>query len=95
MAPWSGDFGIQAEGGLQAGIHLARICLADLAQVEMVPGDADVWPGAWVTVATDNPVLSCMASQYAGMEGANVWLFRDGLGTHACGGCDRRAHSEA
>ena len=34
------DFGIAATGGLHAGIALAKVCLADLADVAIVPGAA-------------------------------------------------------
>lgn len=62
------DCGIGAAGGLQAGLGLARICLADLAKVTLAPGEADGWHGPQVQVATDHPVLACMASQYAGWQ---------------------------
>lgn len=62
------DCGVQARGGLAAGLALARICLADLAEVKLVPGRADVWPGPAVQVCTDQPVAACMASQYAGWQ---------------------------
>jgi methenyltetrahydromethanopterin cyclohydrolase len=60
------DAGIQTDGGLEAGLVLATICMGGLGSVTCAPvqlGD-DVWPG--VTVRTDHPALSCMASQYAG-----------------------------
>jgi methenyltetrahydromethanopterin cyclohydrolase len=60
------DAGIQARGGLEAGLALARVCLSDLAQVDLVPGDVDGRPCPLVQVRTDSPVLACMASQYAG-----------------------------
>src|SRR5262249_54336698 len=60
--------GIQAEGGLQAGLGLARVCMAGQAEVALVPGDVDGVPGPLVTVTTDHPVSACMASQYAGWQ---------------------------
>src|SRR6516225_7215965 len=62
------DCGVQADGGLQAGVCLARVCLADLADVTLVPGDVDGVACPVVQVATDQPVLACMASQYAGWQ---------------------------
>jgi methenyltetrahydromethanopterin cyclohydrolase len=62
------DCGVKAEGGLQAGLALARICLANLAEVTLVPGDVGGLPCPRVQVVTDNPVLACMASQYAGWQ---------------------------
>ncbi|HBI44848.1 MAG TPA: methenyltetrahydromethanopterin cyclohydrolase [Planctomycetales bacterium] len=62
------DCGIQAEGGLAAGLALARVCLADLADVTLLqPGIADL-PCPLIQTATDHPVLACMASQYAGWQ---------------------------
>ncbi len=62
------DCGVRTDGGLAAGIGMARVCLADLADVTLLPpGGADL-PCPQVQVATDHPVLACMASQYAGWQ---------------------------
>ncbi|MBY0521953.1 MAG: methenyltetrahydromethanopterin cyclohydrolase [Gemmataceae bacterium] len=60
--------GINTEGGLQAGLALARVCLANLAEVSLIPGDVGGLPCAHVQVSSDAPVLACMASQYAGWQ---------------------------
>ena len=60
------DCGVQVPGGLQAGLALARVCLANLAEVTLVPGDVAGVACPLVQVTTDHPVLACMASQYAG-----------------------------
>ena len=60
------DCGIGTPGGLQAGLALARVCLAGLAEVSVVPGDVAGGACPLIQVATDHPVLACMASQYAG-----------------------------
>jgi methenyltetrahydromethanopterin cyclohydrolase len=62
------DCGINVPGGLNAGLGLARVCLAGLADVTLAPGDADGLHRPVVQVATDHPVLACMASQYAGWQ---------------------------
>src|SRR5437764_12636979 len=62
------DCGIKAEGGLQAGLALARVCLAGQAEVALVPGDVGGVPCVQVMVSSDNPVIACMASQYAGWQ---------------------------
>jgi methenyltetrahydromethanopterin cyclohydrolase len=62
------DCGIRAEGGLQAGLALARVCLAGQAEVALVPGDLGGIPCPLVQVTTDQPVAACMASQYAGWQ---------------------------
>lgn len=62
------DCGIKVEGGVQAGLGLARVCLAGQAEVALVPGDVTGVLCPEVQVATDHPVLACMASQYAGWQ---------------------------
>ncbi len=59
------DAGVKAKGGLEAGIYLSRLCMADLADIQMTPYDLNgtLLPG--VRVATDHPAISCMASQCA------------------------------
>jgi methenyltetrahydromethanopterin cyclohydrolase len=74
------DCGVQAPGGIEAGLALARICLAGLAEVALVPGRADVWPGPAVQVRTDHPVAACMASQYAGWQLSEGKFFAMGSG---------------
>lgn len=55
------DAGIDAPGGLAAGVALARLCLADLGDVRLIPGPT-------VQVLTDHPVAACLGSQYAGWQ---------------------------
>ncbi len=60
------DAGIEVEGGLGAGLAMSEICMAGLGHISYTPvgvGEEN-WPG--VTVWTDHPAISCMASQYAG-----------------------------
>jgi len=77
------DAGIAAPGGLAAGRDLARIGLAGLGEVNLVPAGAvgiGPWPG--VQVWTDHPVAACLASQYAGwaLSGAAPKFFAMGSG---------------
>ncbi len=60
------DFGIKAEGGLEAGLLLSRACMSDLARIEIIPGfiGTKSWP--LVQVTTDHPGEACLFSQYAG-----------------------------
>ena len=60
------DFAINRRGSVADGITLARICMADLAEVMITPSDSPDLPLQRVNVTTDFPVLACMASQYAG-----------------------------
>lgn len=62
------DCGVKTAGGLQAGLALARVCLAGQAEVTLTPGDVAGVACPVVTVHSDFPVLACMASQYAGWE---------------------------
>src|SRR4051794_20377066 len=74
------DCGIEAEGGLQAGLALARVCLAGLAEVSLVPGTLTDLPCPAVQVFSDHPVLACLASQYAGWQVAVDSFFAMGSG---------------
>ena len=74
------DCGVQALGGLEAGRLLAEICLAGLGQVQLFRGREKLWPGASIAVSTDQPLLACMASQYAGWQFANDEYFAMGSG---------------
>src|SRR3954470_6857754 len=62
------DCGIATPGGLEAGRALAEVCLAQRAEVSFVPSPIAEVPGPAVQVASDDPVLACMASQYAGWQ---------------------------
>lgn len=62
------DCGIEAAGGLEAGRLMAEVCLADLGRVAVQQGSVGDWSGPLVTIQTDQPLLACMASQYAGWQ---------------------------
>ncbi len=81
------DCGIVARGGLAAGLDLARICLADLADVAIVPGDVAGRPCPLVQVVTDHPVAACLGSQYAG------WHLAEGKFFAMASGPMRAAHA--
>ena len=74
------DCGVAAIGGLEAGLLLARVCLADLGRVEIEPlaHNGNVRPA--IVVQTDHPRLACMASQYAGWEVKGEKYFAMGSG---------------
>ncbi len=74
------DCGIEARGGLVAGLDLARICLADLAEVSIVPGEVAGRPCPVVQVTTDHPLLACLGSQYAGWAISEGKFFAMGSG---------------
>jgi methenyltetrahydromethanopterin cyclohydrolase len=83
------DCGIKIPGGLQAGLALARVCLAGHAEVALTPGEVAGVACPVVTVHTDHPVLACMASQYAGWE-----VKRDGKFFAMGSGPMRAAHGK-
>ncbi len=60
------DAGAAVRGGIEAGRRIAAICLGGLGTVTLA-ADAALprWPFA-VTVRSSQPVLACLASQYAG-----------------------------
>jgi methenyltetrahydromethanopterin cyclohydrolase len=59
------DAGIGARGSVEAGLLVAEICMGGLGEVRLVPGPRDGWPD-WLHVRSSQPMLACMASQYAG-----------------------------
>ncbi|MEO8269956.1 MAG: methenyltetrahydromethanopterin cyclohydrolase [Aureliella sp.] len=74
------DFGVQARGGLAAGLQMANICMAGRASIELSSGDRSVWPGPWVQVTTDHALEACMLSQYAGWPVKHEKFFAMGSG---------------
>lgn len=74
------DFGVDAEGGLEAGCALASICMAGQADITVEPGLlGDLgWPQ--VSVVTDSPVAACLFSQYAGWQISVEKFFAMGSG---------------
>jgi methenyltetrahydromethanopterin cyclohydrolase len=74
------DCGVKVDGGLQAGLALARICLAGQADISLVPGSIPDMPCPQIQVLTDNPVVGCMGSQYAGWQIAVGKFFAMGSG---------------
>lgn len=60
------DGGIAAPGGIEAGRRIAEICMGGLGRVEVAAGSPfPSWPFR-VGVGASDPVLACLASQYAG-----------------------------
>jgi methenyltetrahydromethanopterin cyclohydrolase len=57
------DGGIGAAGSIAAGLLIGEICMGGLGSVRWRSGDG--WP-AWLEVHSAQPVLACLASQYAG-----------------------------
>ena len=83
------DCGLEARGGLLAGLDLARICLAGLADVAIVPGDVAGRPVPAIQVTTDHPVVACLGSQYAGWSLSDGKFFAMGSGPMRAAAPDR------
>ncbi|MBP0588478.1 methenyltetrahydromethanopterin cyclohydrolase [Paraburkholderia sp. LEh10] len=63
------DAGIGTSGSVAAGIAIGEICMGGLGRVKLRTATsrsaADEWP-TFVDIASAQPVLACLASQYAG-----------------------------
>ena len=74
------DAGIQHAGGLEAGRLIAEICMGGLGHVNLQSSNTfPHWP--WLlSVHANNPILSCLGSQYAGWSLAHEKFFSLGSG---------------
>ena len=74
------DAGIKHAGGLEAGRLVAEICMGGLGHVSLQTSTTFAhWP--WMlAVHSNNPVLSCLGSQYAGWSLAHEKFFALGSG---------------
>ena len=60
------DAGSQNLGSIAAGLRIAEICMGGLGVIALAPSAATPrWPWT-VVVRSSNPVIACLASQYAG-----------------------------
>ena len=60
------DAGSKKLGGIAAGLRIAEICMGGLGEVALLPSSATPrWPWT-IVVRSSNPVIACLASQYAG-----------------------------
>ena len=60
------DAGVETDGGIEAGLAIAEICMGGLGNVSCAPLQIGNQSYAGLSVWTDHPAVSCMASQYAG-----------------------------
>ncbi len=88
------DAGVREKGSINAGLMMARICLADLGTVVVAPGRVHDVSLPQVVVSIDQPVAACMASQYAGWRLSVGKYFAIGSGPMraACGTEDLLNH---
>ena len=62
------DAGSRYPGSIAAGLRVAAICMGGLGHVDLVPSAATPrWPWT-VTTRSSDPVVACLASQYAGWK---------------------------
>ena len=73
------DCGVNVPGSLEAGLQVARICLADRASVALIPWPTDSRYLA-IAVRTDEPLAACLGAQYAGWRIAGEGYFAMGSG---------------
>ncbi|MFC7202247.1 methenyltetrahydromethanopterin cyclohydrolase [Haloferax namakaokahaiae] len=73
------DFGVDADGGVEAGMLLTEIQTAGLATVQTRMGEVAGTPRPHVEISTDRPALALLCSQKAGWE--LVFDDFDGLGS--------------
>jgi len=73
------DFGVEAPGGIEAGLMLTEIQTAGLATVQTRMDEVGGAPLTHVELATDQPALSLLCSQKAGWEVETDGF--DGLGS--------------
>jgi methenyltetrahydromethanopterin cyclohydrolase len=74
------DAGVDAEGGIEAGLAVAEICMGGLGNVSFAPLQIGGRAHAGLIVWTDHPAVSCMASQYAGWAISVAKFFAMGSG---------------
>jgi len=74
------DAGIEAKGGIDAGILVAEATMGGLGRVKLGFRDYDGLTLPTVEVCTDHPVIACMASQYAGWRVSTKDYFAMGSG---------------
>ena len=60
------NFAPDGKGTIEAGVTLAKICMARLGEISIAPPDGSGLSLPRVNVSTDQPLLACMAAQYAG-----------------------------
>ena len=74
------DAGIQATGSIEAGQLIGQICMGGLGQVDILKSTQFAKYSTMIDVRSDAPVLSCLASQYAGWALQHEKFFSLGSG---------------
>lgn len=74
------DAGIDHAGTAEAGRMIAEICMGGLGDVSLVPDNRFDGFNDGIYVKSENPVVSCLASQYAGWALSHEKFFSLGSG---------------
>jgi len=74
------DAGIQSQGSAEAGRLIAEICMGGLGKVSLCADTRFAGFDRAVSVSSDQPVLACLASQYAGWALGHDKFFALGSG---------------
>lgn len=74
------DAGIKAQGSAEAGRLIAEICMGGLGAVKLTPDTRFAGFDQAVSVSSNQPVLACLASQYAGWALSHEKFFALGSG---------------
>lgn len=74
------DFGVEAPGGVAAGLALAEVCMAGLCELALTPGTLGPWGWPQLFVQTESPLEACLLSQYAGWKIQSGQFFAMGSG---------------
>ncbi len=82
------DCGISAEGGIDAGLLLARACMADLGTIRITEQRLGQQRLPHVEVHTDHPTEACLLSQYAGWHLSADGFYGMGSGPMRLARCD-------
>jgi methenyltetrahydromethanopterin cyclohydrolase len=62
------DAGSRFPGSIAAGLRIAEICMGGLGHIALIPAAATPnWPWT-ISSRSSNPVIACLASQYAGWK---------------------------
>ena len=77
---WIVDAGIAVPGCTEAGRRIAEICMGGLGSVTLKQSKAFAQPYTIISVYSQNPVLACLGSQYAGWSLSHKQFFSMGSG---------------
>ncbi len=81
------DCGVEAVGGLETGLALSHVCMADLAKIRVTQNRFGSRTLPHVEVSTDHPFDACLLSQYAGWQISGENYFGMGSGPMRLAAC--------